>query len=87
MANSCLSRFITEVAPPKIGRVVRRRLSTVLDTIAEDRMEYYSDSGHPSPSASIAAAHVPSKTSSLSLESDAERSFSIYGRQYWSCDK
>ncbi|CAK9321225.1 unnamed protein product [Citrullus colocynthis] len=39
MANSRIARFITEVAPPQIISVMRRRTSKVLDTISEEEKE------------------------------------------------
>ncbi|XXG68326.1 hypothetical protein AAC387_Pa06g1438 [Persea americana] len=65
MTSSCISRFITEVAPPQLVCVVRRRVSKILDTIAEEDR----DAGEDKPSSSKGVSCFP-----------RERPFSIYGR-------
>ncbi|CAH8298789.1 unnamed protein product [Eruca vesicaria subsp. sativa] len=43
MATSRLARFITEVAPPQVVTVMRRRTAKVLDTIKEEEREVGTD--------------------------------------------
>ncbi|KAG6594447.1 hypothetical protein SDJN03_11000, partial [Cucurbita argyrosperma subsp. sororia] len=63
MANSRIARFVTEVAPPQIISVMRRRTSKVLDTISEEerdcsKYEYPASPISPSPSTTPAPATV-----------------------------
>ncbi|XXG68319.1 hypothetical protein AAC387_Pa06g1432 [Persea americana] len=68
MASSCISRFITEVAPPQIVCVMRQRVYKILDTIVEEER----DVGEAKPSA---MAKGPS------CSAREERAFSICGRR------
>ncbi|CAN6872272.1 unnamed protein product [Brassica oleracea] len=78
MATSRLARFITEVAPPQVVTVMRRRTAKVLDTIKEEEREVGTD--HSMFSSSLTSKVAPF-TSPCSASSSSA-SFSS-GRTYF----
>ncbi|KAG7034740.1 hypothetical protein SDJN02_04470, partial [Cucurbita argyrosperma subsp. argyrosperma] len=58
MANSRIARFVTEVAPPQIISVMRRRTSKVLDTISEEERDG-SKNEYPASPRSLPSSTTP----------------------------
>ncbi|KAA0052524.1 hypothetical protein E5676_scaffold255G009220 [Cucumis melo var. makuwa] len=56
MANSRIARFVTEVAPPQIISVMRRRTSKVLDTISEEDRECNKNEYPAAPQRSLSSS-------------------------------
>ncbi|KAG9160632.1 hypothetical protein Leryth_025291 [Lithospermum erythrorhizon] len=46
MASGRIARFVSEVAPPQFGKVMRQRASKRLDTIKEDEREAFYSNDH-----------------------------------------
>ncbi|KAG2320625.1 hypothetical protein Bca52824_013838 [Brassica carinata] len=78
MATSRLARFITEVAPPQVVTVMRRRTAKVLDTIKEEEREVGSDH-------SMFASSLTSKVSPFTSPCSASSSSASFssGRTYF----
>ncbi|CAL5410164.1 unnamed protein product [Camellia sinensis] len=62
MANSRIARFVTEVAPPQIVSVMRRRASKMLDTINEEERDVSSND-----SLSSSSSFGPNSASSYNI--------------------
>ncbi|KAF8092820.1 hypothetical protein N665_0400s0020 [Sinapis alba] len=69
MATSRLARFITEVAPPQVVTVMRRRTAKVLDTIKEEERDVGTDHSMFSSSLSSKVSQFASSSSSSSFSS------------------
>ncbi|KAJ0236971.1 hypothetical protein HA466_0252530 [Hirschfeldia incana] len=72
MATSRLARFITEVAPPQVVTVMRRRTAKVLDTIKEEEREIGTDH-------SMFASSLTSKGSPFTSPCSASSSSASFG--------
>ncbi|KAG1368395.1 hypothetical protein COCNU_14G008630 [Cocos nucifera] len=70
MAKSQAYRFATEVAPPQMVSVVRRKVSRILDTIKEEEREVKDN-----------FSSIKS-TPSLLFMRELEKSFSVHGQEW-----
>ncbi|GLT59889.1 hypothetical protein SLA2020_326840 [Shorea laevis] len=65
MANSRLSRFVMEAAPPQFVSVMRYRTRKMMDTINEEERDVSSSDSHSSSTSSISAVRASSSATAV----------------------
>ncbi|KAH9747994.1 hypothetical protein KPL70_004885 [Citrus sinensis] len=92
MANSRITRFVMEVAPPQFVSVMRHRTAKMLDTISEEEKDANASDARASTPRTFSSSCVSTTSSSASASASAvvagsknflrgvqiQRSFSIF---------